>query len=333
MKTFFIRRWFLIALALVLSVGIGLSHPLKPLASAQSLRYIVVAVVLFLMAFPLKATSIWQSFRQPLTPLLASAINYGLLPLFAWFLVIVLTAAFGFSEDMRHGTLVAATTPCTLASAAVWTRRAGGNDAAALMVTIITNLLCFLITPAWLLLTIGRTADFEPTAMIVKLALLVVLPMVVAQCLRLVGSIGAWATDHKTPLGVGAQCGVLTMIFFGAIQTGNKYAGGPKTAVWLDIGLMIAAVLCIHLTMLLVGFAVSRLIGLPHRDRIAVGFAGSQKTCMVGLEVSAQLGVTMLPMVAYHVGQLLADTLIADRIRVKSAMQKKTAAEPQPSAR
>ena len=35
-----------------------------------------------------------------------------------------------------------------VASAAVWTRRAGGNDAVALIVTISTNLACFLLTLA-----------------------------------------------------------------------------------------------------------------------------------------------------------------------------------------
>jgi sodium/bile acid cotransporter 7 len=54
---------------------------------------------------------------------------------------------------------------------------------------------------------------------------------------------------------------------------------------------------------------------LPRGDAIAAGIAGSQKTIMVGLEVSAQLGVTFLPMVAFHAGQLLADTAIADRLR------------------
>ena len=58
--------------------------------------------------------------------------------------------------DLAVGLLVAAAAPCTLASAAVWTRRAGGNDAVALMVTIGTNLTCFVVTPLWLLVTTGR---------------------------------------------------------------------------------------------------------------------------------------------------------------------------------
>ena len=60
------------------------------------------------------------------------------------------------------------------------------------------------------------------------------------------------------------------------------------------------------------------LLGMRREDRIAVGFAGSQKTLMVGLQLCIELQVEMLPMVAYHVGQLLVDTLIADRLRKRT---------------
>jgi sodium/bile acid cotransporter 7 len=52
-----------------------------------------------------------------------------------------------------------------------------------------------------------------------------------------------------------------------------------------------------------------------------VAFAGSQKTLMVGLQVSMELGVSILPMVAYHVSQLIVDTLIADRWRAGNESQ------------
>jgi hypothetical protein len=42
---------------------------------------------------------------------------------------------------------------------------------------------------------------------------------------------------------------------------------------------------------------------------------------MVGLHISLTYygGLTILPMVAYHVGQLLIDTLVADRLRQTDA--------------
>jgi sodium/bile acid cotransporter 7 len=54
---------------------------------------------------------------------------------------------------------------------------------------------------------------------------------------------------------------------------------------------------------------------MTREDRIAVGISGSQKTLMVGLQVAIASQLLILPMVVYHVGQLIVDTIIADRWR------------------
>jgi len=53
--------------------------------------------------------------------------------------------------------MVVAATPSSLASAAVWTRRAGGNDVVAMLIGIVINLSCFLVTPIWLKWSTGQT--------------------------------------------------------------------------------------------------------------------------------------------------------------------------------
>jgi sodium/bile acid cotransporter 7 len=293
-KAFLIRRWFLIMLAVVLSVGIlGATH-LQWLVENPAIRSAIVFTVLFLMAFPLKAGAIWNSLTRPTAPLLASGINYLIVPVIGWGLAPLLSAA-GVSENMVFGILVAATTPSTLASASVWTRRAGGNDAISMMVTIITNALCFLITPMWLTMMIGmepgRTSDvFDPVQMIEKLALLVVLPMVIAQLLRISPPIGRFATRSKTPLGVLAQFGVLSMIFLGSIQTGTRIASAEgQSMVLVEIVTAIVVVVSLHVSMLLLGVNLARRLGINRQDAIAVGFSGSQKTLMVGLTVAIDL--------------------------------------------
>jgi len=314
-KRFLIHRWFLIALALVLGLGIGSYDWLLPLTHVPGLRQTIVVVVMFLMALPLEASAVWETLCRPRASLLATAVNYGLLPLFAWAISLSLEHSGTLGQGMARGILVAAVVPCTLASASVWTRRAGGNDRVALIVTVITNLLCFVVTPAWLWLTIGDAPRFNPLAMVTKLGLLVVLPMVLAQTLRPLASIGTWATKNKTPLSVASQCGVLFVVFLGAIGTGRELLGGSLPSIWFELCLMTAAVLCVHLTMLWTGIRLARWMRLSREDAIAVGFSGSQKTVPVGLEISAQLGLNPLPIVVYHVGQLLADTAVADRIR------------------
>ena len=81
--------------------------------------------------------------------------------------------------------------------------------------------------------------------------------------------------------------------------------------------MMLAAVCFVHTAMLCVGVYLAKAARFSREDQIAVAFAGSQKTLMVGLQVGMELGFTILPMVTYHVFQLLIDTIFADRLRSK----------------
>jgi sodium/bile acid cotransporter 7 len=298
-------------------------------ASNRVVRHTIVALVLFLMALPVEASAMWAAMRRPLAPGLAIAVNFGLLPLFAWGIAIglgLLPPPLSQSREMVLGILVAATVPSTLASAAVWTRRAGGNDSVAIMVTILTNLSCFLVTPMWLYVMTGQWAgesealDLGP--MIWTLLSLVVLPMTIAQLLRFSARIRSWASAKKIPIGVLAQLGVLSMVTMGSIQSGMQLREAARgQLVLLEVATMIAAVLTVHVVMLYAGIVMARHLRLGRADQIAVGFAGSQKTLMVGLQIAMELGLSVLPMLTYHVGQLLIDTFIADRFREKASVE------------
>ncbi len=314
MRNLLVRHWFLAALLAVLTLGIGFSDSLVFLPRQSWLRPGIIVTVMFLMALPLRPAAFGNAVRHPRAPILGVLVNSILVPLLAWCVVIVLRATSTCGEDTLFGILIAATVPCTLASASVWTRRAGGNDAVSIMVTIVTNSLCFLIAPAWLFAMLGKMPDFDPLAMVAKLGLLVVLPIVAAQVLRGARPIGVWATENRASLSVLAQCGVLLMVLLGAIHTGHRLSDSDGS-LWTEIVIGTMAVLAIHLTALFSGMGLSRFARVDRRDAIAVGLAGSQKTLPVGLEVCAQLGVTILPMFAYHVGQLVVDTVVADRLR------------------
>jgi sodium/bile acid cotransporter 7 len=313
MVQLFLKQWFLIALLLVLVLGMWRAPELSAIAEQDAVRDAAAALVLFLLAWPLEFRTMWQSLSRPGPPLLAVAISFGILPCFAWGTSLLL------SEEMAPGLLVAAVAPSTLASAAVWTRRAGGNDAVAVLVTIITNSICFLVTPLWLLILTGQRVnapELSLTRMTGHLSLLVVLPMVLAQLTRWLPAIRNWTTRQKVLLSGLAQCGIFYMVFLGAIQTGLRLreTAGQPPLVW-DLCSMLPAVLVVHLAMFWTGIRLASWLRFSPEDQIAVGFAGSQKTLMVGLVVAMSLEITILPMVSYHVLQLLADTVIADRYR------------------
>ena len=204
------QRWFLGALLLVLVLGLTYAQAWRPLTEIKGLQSSIVALVLFLMALPLEPQAVAYSVRHPWAALLACGVSMGLLPVGAWGLSYLL------NEPLRAGLRIAAVVPCTLASATVWTRRAGGNDAVAILVTILTNATCFVVTPLWLTLMLGRafnTPELSFTRMALQLALLVVLPMAIAQVSRLWRPVARWADRRRVTLGGVAQLGILSMVF------------------------------------------------------------------------------------------------------------------------
>lgn len=310
MPRFLLNQWFLILLAAVLALGFLKPEPFVGFASATWVRNSIVATVLFLMALPLESRTMVRTLRRPQAALLASTVNMGLVPLMSWGMSSLATG------DLATGLIVAAAAPCTLASAAVWTRRAGGNDAVAMLVTILTNATCFLTTPFWILMATGKSTSISLNEMIGKLGVLVVLPMVMAQLMRLSAPVAEFATRRKRLLGTWAQLGILSMVLIGAVNTNRNLAATPwqEAAGWLSFVWLAVLVVAIHLAAMWSGWLLALLMGLDRADRIAVAISGSQKTLMVGLFVAINYfgGLTLLPMVFYHVGQLVVDTIIAD---------------------
>ena len=236
--------------------------------------------------------------------------NAGVAPPLGWLASCLLP------PELATGVIVAATVPSTLAAATVWTRRAGGNDAVAILVTLITNLACFFVAPAWLRLLVGTTVEVDYRALVIQLALLVVVPIAAAQLARQWSPLAAWAGARKGLLSNLAQIGILSMVLVGAVGCGvriHELESGSSLAAG-TMAVMIATVTAVHSALLFAGFQAAKFAGMSRADAIAVGIAGSQKTIMVGLYVAMAFGpLAILPMVAYHAVQLLVDTLVADR--------------------
>jgi len=315
MLSFLRQRWFLFALLAMLASGILWPASLRPIVDVLP-RSLLVGLVMFLMALPLETSSMWRAVRRPGPVWLAVLLNSGLAPPLGWL------ASHVLPHELAIGTVVTATVPCTLVAATVWTRRAGGNDAVAILVTMITNLACFLVVPGWLKLLIGADVSLDYASLVWKLMLLVVLPIGIAQLLRQWRPLGDWATGKKTWLSDLAQFGILAIVLEGAVGCGEQVHNATNGAVLTvgPISIMIVAAVAVHLTLLFVGLALARTLGMDHADRAAVAIAGSQKTLMVGIYVALEFGpLAILPMIAYHASQLLVDTIIADWLKKRAA--------------
>jgi sodium/bile acid cotransporter 7 len=318
MMEFLGRRWFLLILAGGVALALARSElflvwtrPLNP--------RLVVGVSLFLMAWTLPASHLRQEMFRPWAALWALLLSYGLLPAAAWIV------GQGLLPDYRIGIQIIASVPCTLASAVLWTRLAGGNEATALLVILLSTATSWLVTTAWLGLATGiHLAGGELQSMMTNLLLTLVVPVTLGQAARSVGRLARTADRFRVGISLVAQFLVLAIIFKAAADVGSRIHQG-NTAVEVS-PLLAAALTCIglHLGTLSAGLLSSHWLGLAQPQRIAVAFASSQKTLPVALVLfdqyfQSEFPLAILPLLLYHVGQLILDTFVAEVMAAKRA--------------
>ena len=306
-----LQHWFLVGLVLCFALGSVAASHLATWADQKIWQHLVVAAVMFCMALPIEFAVVRGVLQRPLAPLLASSINLGLAPLCVW-------PWLAWSQgELALGFAVLAATPCTLASAAVWTRRAGGNEVVAVMVTLLTNLASCWLLPAWLAVLTTRSAAGPELGSIVGLLWwIVVVPILLAQVARRIPRVQRWAVRRQPWLSVFCQLGILSIVLVGAVKMALRLAQAHSPALGFPelLGCGVLA-LGLHGFMFYCGIRSAHWLRLPRGEQWAVGFSGSQKTLMVGLTVAIELGFSIIPLVMYHVLQLIADTLLADYLR------------------
>ena len=309
------KHWFLTALAICYTGGYLAAEHLQPLLAMTVLRGGVVFVVIWAMGVTLQADTVRQSITKPLPALLAIGVNAAVVPL------LCLPTMWLFPEKLFGGLFITAIVPCTLASASVWTRKAGGDDSIAMMTTVVTNLACVIVVPLGIWLVLSQQAEINAAEQVKKLSIVVVLPLALAQIMRLAG-VAAWADRNKPRLSMLGQLGILVMVIFGAAATARvvDQAGGEveTSTGWVTLLLLVLAAATLHTLTLYLGVVFARGLKMGRASQIAIGIAGSQKTLMVGLQIAIDCGVSVIPMLIYHICQLVIDTVVAQRWKQRS---------------
>lgn len=327
MRDFLQRRWFLLSLVTTITCGhlLGLHAPAGVLSGLDTVlnstaKACLNAAVLFCMSVTLDGRRFRLALMSPAPVLWAVTVNALLMPLTAPLLMPLQRNA-----DFAVGLLIATSVPSTMAAASVWTRRAGGNDAISLLVTLLTNAGCVLYTPFWLSRFGTEAVQLDVQNMIQKLLLTALLPTVLGQLVRCHRPAASAADRHKLALGVGAQLGILLIVFSAACDGGRRLAQGDSAthpAPTLT-ALAIVALTCIALHLAALGVAAlgARGLRLVREDAIAVAFAASQKTLPIGVLIATDPAMfgraypwAVFPMLIYHAAQLFIDAGIADRL-------------------
>jgi len=307
MRDFLARRWFLLLLAASVGLALLWPQPLRPWVDRLPTRG-VVSLSLFLIAWTLPGSRLVTALLRPAGALWALTVSYGLLPLLACLLGPLLPL-----PDLGLGLLLCASVPCTLSSAVLWTRLAGGNEATALLAVILSTGSSFLVTTAWLTLSTGVTVVPAPTKLMTDLFLVLVVPVGLGQLSRLLPGVVRLVTRLHQANGIAVRVLVCVVILKALVTVVPELAALTLPALLL-VGLVSVG---LHLTGAFGGLWGGRLLGLERGDYLAAAFAGSQKTLPVGLYLfqeyyQAHYPLALTPLVFYHVSQLILDTFIAE---------------------
>lgn len=214
----------------------------------------------------------------------------------------------GLSRELVVGFMILASQSCTLGSGIVVTTAARGNVALALVVTILNSMLSAFMTPLILRLTLSADIEFEVGQMIGKLSLIILAPVAIGQLLRPLCRAhierARWLPSILT------QLVILSLIFMSV----GAAAEWMRRSPWLVLVLTVAN-LVLHLVILGVNYAASTLVCRTDASRRALAICSSQKTLATGSFVwskyFADNPLGGVPMILYHVVQLVFDSLLA----------------------
>ena len=248
--------------------------------------------------------------------LLIQATTFLIFPL----LILVLRTFFYTSESdlLWLGTFYLAALPSTVSSSVVMVSIAGGNISAAIFNASISSLLGIFVTPLWMNIFVSSVPSApDLSGVILNLCLQVLLPVVVGLALH--SRLGFLAVRFKNQLRYFDQMIILLIVYRAFCDSflNRMFEGYSLTelAVLGSLMLMLFFVMLALMQILSVGLGFSR------EDRITVIFCGSKKSLVQGALMgqvlfpeAAAFGIVLLPLMLYHALQLVAGSILAQRM-------------------
>lgn len=301
------RFWFFAGIALAFTFAFW-----RPEWGEWVRRWRIVPVGVFL-TFVITGASldfgdIWRH-RQHARALIAA--TFSTLVALPLVVRVIAGGVFRDQPDFLVGVTLTAAAPVTVASGTIMTAMAQGNVALSLLICVATNLASLATMPLLLpwLLQLDRPVRLPAAQILSGLSITVLAPTLLGAFLRraIRPHLGAWTRPFS-------QFVVLLIIFNAAASSVRRVRG----AEWAVLALL-AFTIALRLAIVGYHWALSRALRLDPPSRAAVTIHASQKTLVVSSLVwewhfAEAYPMAMLPGIAYHLVQMVMDTLIARRL-------------------
>ncbi len=302
----------------LLALAIALALVVPVAGSAREVAQFIANAAVFLLFF-------LNGVRLPRHEVAAGLSNHRLLwPLVAWCFGGMALAGWALWQAgqgwmpplIALGFLYLGCLPSTVQSATAYSSLGGGNVASSVVAAALLNLLgVFVTAPLFSLLGGGQGAAFHGDGLL-KVVMILLVPFMLGQVMQ--GRLSGWVRDNRqlTTWFDRASIAIAVYVAFsGAVEQRFWTRVEPAGWIWLGGGVTLFLVIG-HLGAWLLGGAMR----LDRANRVSMLYAGAQKSIAMGAPLASVLfapavaGVVLLPILLYHLAQLVLAAPLAARL-------------------
>jgi sodium/bile acid cotransporter 7 len=299
-------------------VAIGLAAILPELGSTEStipwkpFIQVGIALLFFFYGLKLDPGQLRSGLSNWRLHVLIQATTFLGFPLLVFSLVQFVP---GLDPNFALGISYLGALPSTVSAAVVLVSISGGNVPAAIFNASISSLLGVVMTPFWMGIAGGEVAgELDLWASIVDLSIKVVLPVILGLAMHryLFPKIKPYLNRLKYL----DQTVILSIVFTTFSESFSQRLFTSFS--WVSLGGLALVMLFILLLVVGILYLLVRSLSFSKEDQIAAIFCGSTKSLVHGVAIgkvlfpnAAIFGLVLLPVMLYHLQQLILGSLLA----------------------
>lgn len=275
-----------------------------------------VSVIFFFYGLKLSPEKLKSGLRNIPLHFLIQGSTFILFPIIVW--IGELLIKHSADDQIWVGIYFLAALPSTVSSSVVMVSMARGNIPAAIFNASISSLVGVFMTPIIMGLFLNATnAKLDLVQVIFDLILQVLLP--VGAGILLYPYLGKVVAKFGNSLKLFDQSIILVIVYQSFCNAFDK--GLYQQMSTLKLIEISAIMLALFLSLFIIISKISKLLNFSIEDRITAAFCGSKKSLVHGTVMSnvifkgnPNVGIILLPLMIYHTLQLIAASIIAQKL-------------------
>ena len=309
------KQWFLLSLVLIFAaVILDRSNSLSKIGIVLKNHHgpeTIIFLIFIISGLLIESDQIREGVKDIQSTLLSLAVIIVFAPITAG-----LISVLPFETGVVIGLFIVAVMPSTLSSGVVMTGTAGGNMAHALFVTIISNFIAifsipFILTMLLSLQNLEKELVIDQGAIIIKLAFLVLVPLLIGICAK--AKLFKARYLGKFKLQIINQCLIITIVFISLADVKQVLLGKGRAVFYI-----IVLVGIFHLILLGFSFLLVKLFSVEKGRCESIIFMGSQKTLPLSIMIQVtyfnEFGTALLVCVIHHIVHLMIDGYLSAKM-------------------